>query len=99
MEVVQIEKEVLDMMFERMAYLHDMIHTLFDRLRDKKPGDWLTLEETAEILNISTRQVRNLQNGGRIAFYRLDGKILYDEDDVRDFLALSYRPKFEDWGT
>lgn len=41
MEVVQIEKEVLDMMFERMAYLHDMIHTLFDRLRDKKPGDWL----------------------------------------------------------
>ena len=35
MEVVQIEKEVLDMMFERMAYLHDMIHTLFDRLRDK----------------------------------------------------------------
>lgn len=42
MEVVQIEKEMLDMMLSRMAYLHDMVHTLFERLRDKKFGDWLT---------------------------------------------------------
>lgn len=86
MEVVQIEKEVLDMMFERMAYLHDMIHTLFDRLRDKKPGDWLTLEETAEILNISTRQVRNLQNGGRIGFIRHGRKCCYKAEDVYDII-------------
>ena len=45
------------------------------------------------------RTLQQYRDSGRIAFYRLDGKILYDEDDVRDFLALSYRPKFEDWGT
>ncbi|WP_290159167.1 helix-turn-helix domain-containing protein [uncultured Duncaniella sp.] len=82
MEVVQIEKEALDMMFERMAYLHDMVHTLFERLRDKKFGDWLTPEETAEILNISTRQVRNLQNGGKIGFIRHGRKCCYKAEDV-----------------
>ena len=41
MEIVAIEKEVLDAMFERMTYLHNMLHTLFERVRDRNPDDWL----------------------------------------------------------
>lgn len=59
-----------------------MVHTLFERLRDKKFGDWLTLEETAKILNVSERQVRNLQNGGKIGFIRHGRKCCYNAEDV-----------------
>lgn len=74
MEIVAIDKEVLDAMFERMAYLHNMLHTLFERVRDKNPDDWLSLEETCRLLNISERKVRNLQSGGRIGFVRCGKK-------------------------
>lgn len=60
---------------------------------------FMTDAQLSDHLNISRRTLQQYRDSGRIAFYRLDGKILYDEDDVRDFLALSYRPKFEDWGT
>ena len=39
-------------MFERMAYLHKMMFHLFEKIRNKDRGDWLTLEETCAILNV-----------------------------------------------
>ena len=30
----------------------------------------------------------------QIAYYRLDGKILYADDDVEEFLQSTYRPKY-----
>ena len=82
MEIVAIEKEVLDAMFERMTYLHNMLHTLFERVRDRNPDDWLSLEETCSLLNISERRVRNLQSGGRIGFVRCGKKCKYRAQDV-----------------
>ncbi|WP_290159168.1 helix-turn-helix domain-containing protein [uncultured Duncaniella sp.] len=56
----------------------------------------MTDSQLSARINISRRTLQQYRDNGRIAFYRLDGKILYDEDDVRAFLALSYRPKFDD---
>lgn len=56
---------------------------------------YLTDAQLSELINISRRTLQQYRDTGRIPFYRLDGKILYDEDDVKDFLSLSYRPKFE----
>ncbi len=82
MEIVQIEKDVLDAMFERMAYLHKVFFTLFERIRNKNPDDWLSLEETCQILNVSERKVRNLQSGGRIGFVKYGKKSRYKATDV-----------------
>lgn len=81
-ETVAIDKEVLDAMFERMTYLHKMICHLFEKMRNKDCGDWLTLEETCNILNVSERKVRNLQSGGRIGFVRYGKKCKYKAEDV-----------------
>lgn len=86
MEIVQIEKGVLDAMFERMAYLHKMFFTLFERVRNKNPDDWLSLEETCQILNVSERKVRNLQSGGRIGFVKYGKKSRYKAADVFSIL-------------
>ncbi len=50
--------------------------------------------QLAEKLNISRRTLQDYRDNGLIAFYRLDGKILYSDEDVDDFLKSNYRPKF-----
>ena len=82
MEIIQIEKDVLDAVFERMTYLHKTMFTLFERIHNKNSGDWLSLEETCQILNVSERKVRNLQSGGRIGFVKHGKRSRYKADDV-----------------
>lgn len=82
LEIIQIEKEVFDAMLERMAYLHDTICSLYNRMRDKKDGDWLTLQEVCKVLNISERKVRGLQYGGRLGFVKHGKKSCYKAEDV-----------------
>lgn len=57
---------------------------------------FVTDAQLSENLNISRRTLQDYRDKGKIPFYRLDGKILYDEADVERFLSEHYRPKFED---
>lgn len=50
--------------------------------------------QLAEQLNISRRTLQEYRDNGLIAYYRLDGKILYADKDVDEFLKSSYRPKY-----
>ena len=57
---------------------------------------FLTDKQLSENLNISRRTLQDYRDKGRIPYYRLDGKILYDKGDIDLFLSESYRPKFDD---
>lgn len=57
---------------------------------------FLTDRQLSENLNISRRTLQDYRDKGRIPYYRLDGKILYEEGDIDQFLSESYRPKFDD---
>ena len=57
---------------------------------------FVTDAQLSENLNISRRTLQDYRDKGRLPFYRLDGKILYDESDIEGFLSETYRPKFED---
>ncbi|MFV9806695.1 helix-turn-helix domain-containing protein [Phocaeicola vulgatus] len=57
---------------------------------------FVTDAQLSENLNISRRTLQDYRDKGKIPFYRLDGKILYDESDIESFLSELYRPKFED---
>lgn len=59
-------------------------------------GRFVTDAQLSDKLNISRRTLQDYRDKGRLPFYRLDGKILYDEDDVDKFLSDTYRPRFED---
>lgn len=50
--------------------------------------------QLAEKLNISRRTLQEYRDNRLIAYYRLDGKILYADDDVETFLKSTYRPKY-----
>lgn len=57
---------------------------------------FITDAQLSKNLDVSRRTLQDYRDKGRIAFYRLDGKILYEESDVERFLSDTYRPKFED---
>ena len=54
----------------------------------------MTDTQLAQRLGITKRALQDYRDRGIISYYRLDGKILYSEDDVDDFLKSSYRPKY-----
>ena len=57
---------------------------------------FITDAQLSENLNISRRTLQDYRDKRRLPFYRLDGKVLYDERDIEDFLTDAYRPKFGD---
>ena len=48
------------------------------------------------LLGVSRRTTQDYRDRGLLPYYRLDGKILYAEEDIEIFLQSNYRPKF-DW--
>lgn len=57
---------------------------------------FVTDAQLSQRLNISRRTLQDYRDKGRLPFYRFDGKILYEESEVEDFLLSLYRPKFDD---
>lgn len=89
--------DVIKIFFSQCKDCADMAQQLITEHRPTIMGKrFMTDSQLSARINISRRTLQQYRDSGRIAFYRLDGKILYDEDDVRAFLALSYRPKFDD---
>lgn len=68
-------------------------------VRDYKPllmgKHFLTDSHLSEIMGLSRRTLQDYRDRGVIPFYRLDGKILYEEGEIEDFIMKSYRPKFQ----
>ncbi|MFR2618483.1 helix-turn-helix domain-containing protein [Parabacteroides goldsteinii] len=48
----------------------------------------------SELLGVCRRTTQDYRDRGLIPYYRLDGKILYAEDDIETFLQSNYRPQF-----
>ena len=48
----------------------------------------------ATLLGVSRRTTQDYRDKGYIPYYRLDGKILYSEEDIEIFLQSNYRPKY-----
>lgn len=49
----------------------------------------------SNLLGVSRRTTQDYRDRGLIPYYRLDGKILYAEEDIEIFLQSNYRPKFD----
>ena len=86
MRTVEIDEELLEAMFENIEYLHSLVNTVTKLLNAKKPDEWLTTKETAQILRISTATLSNLRVYGKIPFSQIDGRIMYLAGDVAKYL-------------
>ncbi len=50
--------------------------------------------QLSEKLGISRRTLQDFRDRGVISFYRMDGKVLYEESDVEKYLDSIYIPKY-----
>ena len=89
--------EAVRLFFSQCKHALDMSEQL---VKEYKPmlmnRRFVTDAQLSDKLNISRRTLQDYRDKGRLPFYRLDGKIRYDEDDVDKFLSDTYRPRFED---
>ena len=87
MALIQIEEEIFKDMLDRVAYLHKLYIKLYESLRNKGIGDWLTMEQVCDILNVSDTKVRSLKKGGRIGFIKCGKTLRFDAEDVFSLLT------------
>lgn len=71
MDTIEVEREVFDMLINRVDFLHKTVKALYDHLRDKKLSDWLTTKQTCDYLHISERKLRTMKERGKIGFSHL----------------------------
>lgn len=66
----------------RTSYLRKVITALYERVRNKEPDDWLTMEQLCELLNISPSKARSLKKSGRIGFVKSGKSYLFLANDA-----------------
>ncbi len=74
---------------EMCQKLRDEYHPLLNGRR------FITDAMLSELLGVCRRTTQDYRDRGIIPYYRLDGKILYAEEDIETFLQSNYRPKFD----
>lgn len=90
----QDSPEIKDFYMNSLAIL-EIAERLNDEIKPTLIGKkFYTDAQLADHLNISRRTLQEYRDNGLIAYYRLDGKILYSDNDVEEFLKSSYRPKY-----
>lgn len=55
---------------------------------------FLSDAQLSQRLSISRRTLQDYRDKGILPYYRLDGKILYDENDIERFISSIYVPKY-----
>lgn len=95
-KVVTPHDEELKSFYDDSLIILEIITRLKEECQPTLNGKrFYTDTQLSEILNVSKRTLQEYRDSGIISFYRLDGKILYSEDDVNEFLKSTYRPKFQ----
>lgn len=56
--------------------------------------EWLTTEEAALYLRISTFALRNMSSNGKVPYYKLGGRNRYLKSDLRELLLSQRRGGF-----
>jgi excisionase family DNA binding protein len=82
---------------ELASFISNTIETKLETVKHptKKPLEYLTRKETAELLRISLPTLNELTKKGTLQGYRISSRVLYKRDEIEDSLTeietLKYR--------
>lgn len=65
--------------------LDALAELLADKILERKTPQqtkWMTAEETAEYLGLSTKGIYNRASANKIPFHRIDGRMRFDRDEL-----------------
>ena len=87
MEVYYIEAGIFEEMLARAESLSAQADRLYEKNREKKPGEWMDNQDVCLRLDISPRTLQTLRDTGRLAFTQIQRKIYYRPEDVEKLMA------------
>lgn len=86
-------KEELKDLFKIVGDIKESVAILTDISRPMFNGNrFISDTELAKRLRVSKRTLANYRANGIIGFYNIEGKILYAESDIEDYLKDHYLP-------
>lgn len=84
---------------ELMNLVQEAGENITESLRINKPGlngeRYLNNKQVCDFLHISIRTLQDYRDKGKIAFYKLEGKIMYSESDIYKMLEDNYYKTWE----
>ncbi|RZD16600.1 MAG: DNA-binding protein [Candidatus Acididesulfobacter guangdongensis] len=66
--------------------LETVLETVLSKISANINKKWLTLNEAAEYLRISDRNLRKLAKNSKLPFYKLEGKILFKVSELDKYI-------------
>lgn len=87
MEVYYIEAGIFEEMLARAESLSAQADRLYEKNREKKPGEWMDNQDVCLRLDISPRTLQTLRDTGRLAFTQIQRKIYYRPEDVEKLIT------------
>ena len=87
MEVYYIEAGIFEEMLARADSLSAQVDRLYEKNREKKPGEWMDNQDVCLRLDISPRTLQTLRDTGRLALTQIKRKIYYRTEDVEKLMV------------
>ena len=90
MEMLIIEKQVLDELIYRIELLKTKIGNLYAN-SGVAPPKWIDNEQACLRLSASKRTLQHLRESGFLPFTKIGGKVFYKPEDIERMLLLGYK--------
>jgi len=91
MEMLIIEKQVLD----ELVYRIDQLKTKVDSLYSNSgiaPQKWMDNDQACTYLSASKRTLQSLRDSKILPFTKIGAKVFYKPEDIERMLLLGYKP-------
>ena len=92
MEMVIIEKSVLDELYHRIEEMNNRLKKLYIVSGGRDKYTWMDSQEVCRLYGISKRSLQNYRERGMIAFTQIGAKIYYKSVDMEAFFMSGYVP-------
>lgn len=86
-DFIVIDKITFNKMLEDFARFVERVEILSEKYRAKEMQEWLDTESVCAILNIKPKTLSAYRKSGKIVFYQIKRKILYQSKDVQKLLG------------
>lgn len=82
LEIIQIEKTVFEEMLRTMEYQTRLIENIYKKMRKVEADTWLSVDEAASVLSVSSRKVRTMISLGHLGFIKKGRSLFVKASDL-----------------
>ena len=94
-EIITKRHPSVESFFVDSGKLNDMIDTIAKNVRPALNGQtFIDDKELAERLSLHRRTLQNFRNDNILPYYKIGGKVIYDEAEIEAWLNSNYHPHY-----